>query len=66
MEAIRRTPSFSAVADRQYLARDVDPVFKPVTLKLVAIFNSLFVLERPNSFVPCFVTWVMFSIQMVE
>ena len=54
--AIRRTPSFSAVADRQYFAREVEPVFKPVTLKFVAIRKSLFVLERPNSFVPCFVT----------
>ena len=66
MAAISRTPSFSAVADRQYFAMEVEPVFNPVTLKFVAILSSLLVLERPNSLVPCFVTWVMFSIQMVE
>ena len=66
MAAIRRTPSFSAVADRQYFAMDVDPVLRPVTVKLVAILSSLFVLDRPNSFVPCFVTCVIFSIHMVE
>ena len=63
--AIRRTPSFSAVADRQYFAAEVEPVFKPVTVKLVAIFSSLLVFARPNSFVPWFVTWVIVSIQMV-
>ena len=63
--AISSTPSFFAVAERQYFAILVEPVFSPVTSKFVAIFKSLFVFERPNSFVPCFVTWVIFSIQIV-
>ena len=62
----RQTPSFLPVADRQYFAREVEPVFKPVTWKLVAILSSLLVLERQNSLEPCFVTWVIFSIHMVE
>ena len=64
--AMSSIPSFLAVADRQYLAMLVEPVFSPVTSKLVAIFKSLFVLDNPNSFVPCFVTCVIFSIQIVE
>ena len=63
--AMSSTPSFFAVAERQYFAMLVDPVFNPVTSKFVDIFKSLFVLERPNSFDPCLVTWVMFSIQIV-
>ena len=54
--AMSSTPSFFAVAERQYFAMLVEPVFKPVTSKFVAIFKSLFVLKSPNSFVPCFVT----------
>ncbi len=64
--AISLIPSFSAVADRQYFAREVEPVFRPVTVKVLLIFSSLLVLARPNSVVPCFVTWVIFSIQIVE
>ena len=66
MAAISRTPSFSAVAERQYFAREVEPVLSPVVRKFVAIFNSLLVFARPNSFVPLLVTWVIFSIQIVE
>ena len=64
--AINSTPSFFAVAERQYFARLVEPVFNPVTSKFTAIFNSLLVFARPNSLDPCLVTWVIFSIQMVE
>lgn len=66
MAAISSTPFFFAVADRQYLAMLVEPVLRPVTWKFTGIFKSRLVLDRPNSFVPCFVTWVMFSIHMVE
>ena len=52
-----------AVAEKQYLAFDVEPVFKPVVHWYC--FSSLLVLLRVKVDVPCLVSWVMSSIQMV-
>ena len=60
--AIRSIPSFVAVADRQNLALEVDPVFSPVAHWYC--FNSLLVLFRVNVELPCLVSWVMSSIQI--
>ena len=49
-----------------WVGNEQEPVFSPVTSKFVTIFSSLFVLESPNSFSPCLVRCVIFSIQIVE
>ena len=66
MTAISSIPSFSAVADTQYFARLVEPVFSPVTVKGLVILSSLFVFDKVNSLLPARVTCVIFSIHIVE
>ena len=62
--AVRLIPFLLAVALRQYLAFDVEPVLRPVIPLYVLI--SLFVLVSPNSFSPFLVLCVIVSIQAVE
>ena len=60
----RESPPRSATAERQNFALLVLPVLSPLHPGYVRIRRLVFV--RPNSFVPCAVTWVMFSIQIEE
>ena len=60
--AIRSIPSFLAVADRQYFAFAVEPVFSPVAHWYC--FSSLLVDESVNGVLPRAVVWVISSIQI--